>query len=319
MRRPRHPFGIDGRFRSAFAEEAAGPLPQCFAVELLETEFDKRGRDTVELGRQDSGQRQIAAGTDPVDDIVAECDEQMAENVRAYEIVLLRPALPDRRVADDRTDRPDAVQREVFGRDPHCVRIVVEGIDRVVAAQRRRNGQDAGAAAGVEHAFDAGLPGQAVDRFQAVVSRCMLSGSEAHAGIDLNDRHAGFALDIKPARLDDQRLRDRNDVEIFFPDFRPVLFLELERFDGGNPHSERRPLFHGVRDQREVFRRRLRIGRVDGVADPLVLLVLKAARFQLKCGEHFGRQVEVFRVVYEFDAVKHVIHDVFPSMSIIRG
>ena len=29
-------------------------------------------------------------------------------------------------------------------------------------------------------------------------------------------------------------------------------------------------------------------------------------------------EVEVFRVVYEFDAVKHVIHDVFPSMSIIR-
>ena len=137
----------------------------------------------------------------------------------------------------------------------------------------------------------------------------MLPGAERHPRVDLQNLPAGFLLALQPARFDDQPVGDRDEVKIFLPRLRPVLFLHFKGFERAYLDAERFPFADRAPEPFEVGGGALRILSVDGVDDARILPVLPAAEVKLQRGEHFRNQIEISGLVRDFDAVQHVVHE----------
>ena len=232
----------------------------------------------------------------------------MGEDVGADQIVLLGPPPVVRRIGGDGLHGHYPVENQIFLRDHHRVGVEVEGVHGGEAAKGPGNGQDPGAASGVQQTQTRLFRPQTVDDLEAERCGGVLPRAEAHARVDGQDLLSRLPGIFQPAGQDEEPFRDLDGVEILLPRLAPVDAGE----DGTLKISGLDPQFLPQRQLGPdpgfgLIRARF-FEAVDRMDHPRVFPVDPGAELQFQSRKHFRRKTPVRGKILEGDAIKGFGH-----------
>lgn len=170
------------------------PFAFGFVGKKLETGGFVAFADRGEFRGEDTREDESALWGEAIEDAIAFGDEQRGHQIRADDVILFaRGEGKFREVFAGNGDFVfDAIGAAVFHRDADSDGIEVEGGDRRVAELCGGNGEDAGAAADIEHGtrteFFSFCGSELLDDLcEAEMCGGVLTGAEAEAGIEGDD------------------------------------------------------------------------------------------------------------------------------------